>query len=97
MFRSGTLRQTPQGCLWSSLQQSSEGLGNPPQHHLQQSGIPEDMAVPRVVPGSENPVGGEIQGSSKGTLRCLELDAVAEGSMKVSRDTNLYRFTQLYV
>lgn len=53
--------------------------------------------VPRVVPGSESPVGGEIQGSSKGTLRCLELDAVAEGSMKVSRDTNLYRFTQLYV
>lgn len=47
------------------------------------------MAVPRVIAGSESPMGGGIQGSSKDMLRCLELDAVGEGSVKVSKDTNL--------
>lgn len=34
-------------------------------------------------------MGGEIQSSSKDALRCLELDAVGEGSVKVNGDTNL--------
>lgn len=38
---------------------------------------------------------GEVQGSSKDRLRCLELDEVGEGSVKVSGDANAYRFTQL--
>lgn len=50
------------------------------------------MVVPRVMAGSESRTGekfGAIRGSSKDALRCLELDAVGEGSVKVRRDTNL--------
>lgn len=45
--------------------------------------------VSRGVAGSESPIRGEIQGSSKDTLRCLERDAVGEGSVKVNGDANL--------